>query len=148
VVLNKLYKFTQLQTSFNVNNIALVRGRPRILSLKQSIKYFVNHRHEIIVRRTNYDLEQSEKRAHILEGLIIALDNIDAVISLIKSSKSPETAKEGLIKNFELTDVQAKAILEMRLQRLTGLERDKVREEYEELRKLIKELSEILEHGS
>ncbi len=146
VVLNKLYKYTQLQTSFNVNNIALVKGRPRILSLKQTIKYFVNHRHEVVVRRTNYDLEQSEKRAHIIEGLIIALDNLDAVISLIRSSKTPDLAKEGLMKNFELSEVQAKAILEMRLQRLTGLERDKIRQEYEELKKLIKELSEILEH--
>jgi len=146
VVLNKLYKYTQLQTSFNVNNIALVKGRPRILSLKQTIKYFVNHRHEVVVRRTNYDLEQSEKRAHIIEGLIIALDNLDAVISLIRSSKTPDLAKEGLMKNFELSEVQAKAILEMRLQRLTGLERDKIRQEYEELKKLIKELSDILEH--
>ena len=146
VVLNKLYKYTQLQTSFNVNNIALVKGRPRLLSLKQTIKYFVNHRHEVVVRRTNYDLEQSEKRAHIIEGLIIALDNLDAVISLIRSSKTPDLAKEGLMKNFELSEVQAKAILEMRLQRLTGLERDKIRQEYEELKKLIKELSEILEH--
>ncbi len=146
VVLNKLYKYTQLQTSFNVNNIALVKGRPRILSLKQTIKYFVNHRHEVVVRRTNYDLEQSEKRVHIIEGLIIALDNLDAVISLIRSSKTPDLAKEGLMKNFELSEVQAKAILEMRLQRLTGLERDKIRQEYEELKKLIKELSDILEH--
>ncbi|UCH15915.1 MAG: DNA gyrase subunit A, partial [Bacteroidales bacterium] len=145
VVLNKLYKYTQLQTTFNVNNIALVRGRPRLLSLKQTIKYFVNHRHEIIVRRTNYDLEQSEKRAHILDGLLIALDNIDAVIALIKASNTPDDAKAGLMKNFKLTDIQAKAILEMRLQRLTGLERDKVRQEAEDLRNLIKNLNEILE---
>ena len=145
VILNTLYKYTQLQTTFNVNNIALVRGRPRLLSLKQTIKYFVNHRHEVIVRRTNYDLEQSEKRAHILDGLLIALDNIDAVIALIKASNTPDDAKDGLMKNFKLTDIQAKAILEMRLQRLTGLERDKIRQESEVLRNLIKNLNEILE---
>lgn len=145
VVLNKLYKYTQLQTTFNVNNIALVRGRPRLLSLKQTIKYFVNHRHEVVVRRTNYELEQSEKRAHILEGLLIALDNIDAVIALIKASSTPDDAKVGLMKNFKLSEVQAKAILEMRLQRLTGLERDKVRQEAEDLKHLIKDLNEILQ---
>ncbi len=145
VVLNKLYKYTQLQTTFNVNNIALVRGRPRLLSLKQTIKYFVNHRHDVVVRRTKYDLEQSEKRAHILEGLLIALDNIDAVIELIKASATPDDAKKGLMKNFKLTEIQAKAILEMRLQRLTGLERDKVRQEHAELKELIGRLKEILE---
>ena len=145
VVLNQLFKNTQLQTTFNVNNIALVRGRPRLLNLKQTIKYFVNHRHEVIVRRTNYELEQSEKRAHILDGLLIALDNIDAVIALIKASNTPDDAREGLMKKFKLTDVQAKAILEMRLQRLTGLERDKIRQESEDLRHLIKDLNEILE---
>jgi DNA gyrase subunit A len=145
VVLNKLYKYTQLQTSFNVNNIALVKGRPRLLSLKQTIKYFVNHRHDVVVRRTKYDLEQSEKRAHILEGLLIALDNIDAVIELIKASATPDDAKKGLMKNFKLTEIQAKAILEMRLQRLTGLERDKVRQEHAELKELIGRLKEILE---
>jgi DNA gyrase subunit A len=145
VVLNKLYKYTQLQTTFNVNNIALVRGRPRLLSLKQTIKYFVSHRHDVVVRRTKYDLEQSEKRAHILEGLLIALDNIDAVIELIKASATPDDAKVGLMKNFKLTEIQAKAILEMRLQRLTGLERDKVRQEHAELKDLIGRLKEILE---
>ncbi len=145
VVLNKLYKYTQLQTTFNVNNIALVRGRPRLLSLKQTIKYFVEHRHEVVVRRTNYELEQSEKRAHILDGLLIALDNIDAVIALIKASSTPDVAKDGLMEKFKLTEVQAKAILEMRLQRLTGLERDKIRQEAEDLRQLIKDLNEILE---
>jgi DNA gyrase subunit A len=145
VVLNKLYKYTQLQTTFNVNNIALVKGRPRLLSLKQTIKYFVNHRHDVVVRRTKYDLEQSEKRAHILEGLLIALDNIDAVIELIKASATPDDAKIGLMKNFKLTEIQAKAILEMRLQRLTGLERDKVRQEHAELKELIGRLKEILE---
>jgi DNA gyrase subunit A len=145
VVLNKLYKYTQLQTAFNVNNIALVRGRPRLLSLQQTIKYFVSHRHDVVVRRTKYDLEQSEKRAHILDGLLIALDNIDAVIALIKASATPDDAKEGLMKSFRLSEIQAKAILEMRLQRLTGLERDKVRQEHTELIELIGRLKEILE---
>ncbi len=145
IVLNKLYKYTQLQTAFNVNNIALVRGRPRLLSLQQTIKYFVNHRHDVVVRRTKYDLEQSEKRAHILDGLLIALDNIDAVIALIKASATPDDAKEGLMKSFKLTEIQAKAILEMRLQRLTGLERDKVRQEHAELIELIGRLKEILD---
>jgi DNA gyrase subunit A len=145
VVLNKLFKYTQLQTTFNVNNIALVRGRPRLLNLKQTIENFVNHRHDIVVRRTNYELEQSEKRAHILDGLLIALDNIDAVIALIKASSTPDVAKQGLMEKFKLTEIQAKAILEMRLQRLTGLERDKIRQEAEDLRILIKDLNEILE---
>ncbi|TVR73879.1 MAG: DNA gyrase subunit A [Marinilabiliales bacterium] len=144
VVLNNLFKYTQLQTSFNVNNIALVNGRPRILNLKQVISYFVKHRHEVVVRRTQYDLEQSEKKAHILEGVLIALDNLDEVISLIRASKTPEEAKQGLIKRFGLTEVQAKAILDMRLQRLTGLERDKVREEYQGLMKLIDYLRSVL----
>jgi DNA gyrase subunit A len=144
VVLNNLYKLTQLQTSFNVNNIALVHGRPRLLSLKQSIRYFAEHRHEVVIRRTNYDLEESEKKAHILEGLLIALDNLDAVISLIRASKTPEDAREGLMANFSLTDIQAKAILEMRLQRLTGLEREKIREEYNDLLKLIDHLKNLL----
>ncbi len=145
VVLNNLYKYTQLQTSFNVNNIALVNGRPRILNLKQVISYFVKHRHEIVVRRTRYDLEQSEKKAHILEGLLIALDHLDEVIKLIRASKNPDEAKEGLIANFSLTEIQAKAILDMRLQRLTGLERDKIREEYRELMELIDYLRKVLE---
>jgi len=144
VVLNNLYKLTQLQTSFNVNNIALVHGRPRLLSLKQSIRYFVEHRHEVVVRRTRYDLEESEKKAHILEGLLIALDHLDAVISLIRASKTPDEAREGLIATFNLTEIQAKAILEMRLQRLTGLERDKIRQEYDELQKLIEYLRSLL----
>ncbi len=145
VVLNKLYKYTQLQNTFNVNNIALVRGRPRVLNLKQLIKYFVDHRHEIVIRRTQYDLEQSEKRAHILEGLLVALDHLDEVITLIRNSATPEDAKNGLMSNFGLTEIQAKAILDMRLQRLTGLERDKIRQEYEELLKHIEYLKEILE---
>lgn len=144
VVLNKLLKYTQLQTSFSVNNIALVNGRPRMLNLKQMISYFVKHRHEIVVRRTQYELEQAEKRAHILEGLLIALDNLDAVIKLIRSSRTPDIAREGLIKEFELTEVQARAILDMRLQRLTGLERDKIKEEYEELQRQIEFFNKIL----
>ena len=148
VVLNKLFKYTQLQTTFNVNSITLVKGRPRLLNLKQTIKYFVEHRHEVVVRRTQYDLDQSEKKAHILEGLLIALDHLDEVISLIRASENPEVAKEGLMNNFELSEVQAKAILEMRLQRLTGLERDKIRQEYEELQKLIAHLKQVLENES
>ncbi len=145
VVLNNLYKYTQLQTSFNVNNIALVNGRPRMLNLKQVISYFVKHRHEVVVRRTRYDLEQSEKKAHILEGLLIALDHLDEVIKLIRASKTPDEAREALVANFELTEVQAKAILDMRLQRLTGLERDKIKEEYRELMELIDYLRKVLE---
>ena len=144
VVLNKLFKLSQLQTSFNVNNIALVKGRPRILNLLQLIKYFVEHRHEVVIRRTEYDLEQSEKKAHILEGLIIAVDNIDAVIQLIRSSKTPDDAKEGLMANFQLSEIQAKAILDMRLQRLTGLEIEKLKAEYSELMKHIVWLKEVL----
>jgi DNA gyrase subunit A len=144
VVLNNLFKYTQLQTTFNVNNIALVHGRPKLLSLTQSIKYFVEHRHEVVIRRTKYDLEESEKKAHILEGLLIALDNLDAVISLIRSSKNPDEAKEGLMNSFNLSEIQAKAILEMRLQRLTGLERDKIRTEYDELQKTIAYLKSLL----
>lgn len=144
VVLNNLFKYTQLQTSFSVNNIALVSGRPRTLNLKQLISYFVKHRHEVVIRRSQYDLEQSEKKAHILEGLLIALDHLDEVINLIRSSKTPDEAKDGLMNNFGLTEVQAKAILDLRLQRLTGLERDKIREEYDEIMKLIAHLKEIL----
>ncbi len=144
VVLNKLLKYTQMQTSFSVNNIALVNGRPRMLNLRQMITYFVKHRHEVVVRRTQYELEQAEKRAHILEGLLIALDNLDAVIKLIRSSRTPDIARDGLIKQFELTEVQARAILDMRLQRLTGLERDKIKEEYEELQRQIEYFNKIL----
>jgi DNA gyrase subunit A len=144
VVLNNLYKHTQLQTAFNVNNIALVHGRPKLLTLQQSIKYFVEHRHEVVIRRTRFDLEESEKKAHILEGLLIALDHLDAVISLIRSSKTPDEAKDGLVITFNLSDIQAKAILEMRLQRLTGLERDKIRLEYDELQKTIAYLKNLL----
>jgi DNA gyrase subunit A len=144
VVLNKLYKFSQLQTSFNVNNIALVKGRPKLLNIKQIIQYFVEHRHEVVIRRTQFDLDQSEKKAHILEGLIIAVDNIDEVIKLIRSSKTPDEALNGLMERFNLSDLQSKAILEMRLQRLTGLEIEKLKLEYEELMKFIAYLREIL----
>ena len=130
VILNQLYKYTPLQSSFSVNNIALVAGRPEMLNLKDMIRHFVNHRHEIVMRRTKYLLDEAKKRIHILEGLIIALDNLDAVIKLIRESRTPDAAKEGLMSNFGLSEVQSKAILEMRLQRLTGLEIDKIREEY------------------
>jgi len=144
VVMNTLLKYTLLQTSFNVNNIALVKGRPKVLNLKQLISHFVDHRHEVVVRRTTYDLDQAEKRAHILLGLLIALDHLDEVIALIRGSKTPEDARTGLIEQFELSDLQAKAILDLRLQRLTGLERDKIREEYDELMKQIEYFKKIL----
>ncbi|QSE96401.1 DNA gyrase subunit A [Fulvivirga lutea] len=144
IVLNHLFKYTQLQTSFSVNNIALVKGRPMTLNLKDMIAHFVEHRHDVVVRRTQYELDEAEKRAHILEGYIIALDNLDEIIDLIRKSKDPDTAKEELIKRFELSEIQAKAILEMRLQRLTGLERDKIQKEYEEVVELIKDLKDIL----
>jgi DNA gyrase subunit A len=144
VVLNKLYQMTALQTSFSVNNIALVNGRPRLLNLKELIHYFVEHRHEVVVRRTQYDLREAEKRAHIILGLIIALDNIDAVIQLIKASKNPDEARTGLVDTFQLSEIQAKAILEMRLQRLTGLEIQKIKEEYDEIIKTISSYKEIL----
>jgi DNA gyrase subunit A len=144
VVLNNLFKHTQLQSSFPVNNIALVDGRPRQLNLRQLIKYFVRHRHEVIIRRTKFDLEQAEKRAHILEGLLIALDNLDAVIALIRASKTPDEARTGLIAQFNFSDPQASAIIEMRLRQLTGLERDKIKDEHAELMRLIERLREIL----
>jgi DNA gyrase subunit A len=144
IVLNKIYKYTQLQNTFSVNSIALVKGRPRTLSLHDLIRHFVDHRHEIVVRRTQYDLEQAEKRAHILEGLLIALDHLDEVIALIRGSKTPDEARDGLMEKFELTEVQAKAILDMRLQRLTGLEREKIKNDYEELQKMIAHYKEIL----
>lgn len=144
VVLNKLYKFTALQTAFNVNNIALVKGRPQMLNLKDLIHYFVEHRHEVVVRRTQYDLEQAEKKAHILRGLIIAIDNLDAVISIIRAAKTPDEARENLIANFELDDIQARAILDLRLQKLTGLERDKIHEDYVELTKMIDWYKQVL----
>ena len=146
VVLNKLYKYTALQTSFSVNNICLVKGRPRLLNLKEMIGYYVDHRHEVVVRRTQYELRKAEERAHILQGLIIAIDNLDEVIALIRGSKTPEEAREGLMKKFELSELQARAILDMRLQKLTGLERDKLRAEYDELMATIAGLKFILEN--
>jgi len=148
VVLNKLFKYTQLQSSFSVNNIALVNGRPELLNLKDMIKHFVDHRHEVVVRRTEYELRQAEKRAHVLEGLLIAIDNLDAVIKLIRGSATPEEARNGLMSEFKLSEIQAKAILDMRLQKLTGLERDKIKAEYEELMKTIEYLKSILSDKS
>ncbi len=144
VVLNNLFKYTQLQTSFGVNNVALVKGRPQTLNLKDLIKYFVEHRHEVVIRRTKFELAEAERRAHILEGYLIALDNLDEVISLIRNSKDPDEARVGLITRFALSEIQAKAILEMRLQRLTGLERDKILQEYNEIKALIDKLNAIL----
>ncbi|MBX2966653.1 MAG: DNA gyrase subunit A [Cyclobacteriaceae bacterium] len=144
IVLNNLYKYTQLQSNFGINNVALVKGRPHTLNLKDLIKYFVEHRHEVVIRRTQYELNEAEKRAHILEGYLIALDNLDEVIALIRASKDPDTAKNELISRFGLSDIQAKAILEMRLQRLTGLERDKIQQEYKEVMELIDRLKAIL----
>ncbi len=144
IVLNNLYKYTQLQSSFGVNNVALVKGRPQTLNLKDLIVHFVDHRHEVVVRRTRYELNEAEKRAHILEGYLIALDHLDEVITLIRNSSDPDVAKEGLMKQFNLSEIQSKAILEMRLQRLTGLERDKIQNEYNEVKALIARLNEIL----
>ena len=145
IVLNKLFKYTALQSSFSVNNIALVNGRPEILNLKDMIHHFVEHRHEVVVRRTTFELRKAEERAHILEGLIIASDNIDEVISIIRGSSNPDEAREKLIKRFELSEIQAKAIVEMRLRQLTGLEQDKLRSEFEELMKTIEDLKDILD---
>lgn len=144
VVLNTLYKYTQLQSSFSVNNIALVKGRPQMLNLKDLIHYFVEHRHDVVVRRTQYELRKAEERAHILEGLIIASDNIDEVIKLIRASKDGDEARNKLIERFNLSEIQARAIVEMRLRQLTGLEQDKLRAEYEEIMKLIAYLKELL----
>ena len=144
IVLNKLFKYSPLQSSFSVNNIALVKGRPQMLNLKDMIKYFVDHRHDVVVRRTKFELKKAEDRCHILEGLIIASDNIDDVIALIKASKNAEDARDNLIKTFKLSEIQAKAIVEMRLRQLTGLEQDKLRNEYEEIKKLIEDLKDIL----
>ncbi|MCC9135361.1 DNA gyrase subunit A [Pontibacter silvestris] len=148
VVLNNLYKYTQLQSSFGVNNVALVKGRPMTLNLKELIQYFVEHRHEVVIRRTQYELDEAKKRAHILEGLLIALDNLDEVINLIRSSRDPEIARNGLIERFNLSEIQARAILDMRLQRLTGLERDKIVQEYQEIMALIDDLTDILANES
>lgn len=144
VVLNKLYKYTALQSSFSINNIALVHGRPEMLNLKDLIRHFVDHRHDVVVRRTKYELSQAEKRAHILEGLLIAIDNLDEVIKLIRGSATVEEARDGLMSNFGLTEVQARAILDLRLQKLTGLERDKIKEEYAELMERIAYYKRIL----
>jgi len=146
IVLNTLFKYTALQSSFSVNNIALVKGRPKLLNLKEMISHFVDHRHDVVVRRTKFDLRKAEERAHILEGLIIASDNIDKVIDIIKASSNADDAKSNLIKEFNLTEIQSKAIVEMRLRQLTGLEQDKLRNEHAELLKLISDLKDILEN--
>ena len=148
IVLNKLYKFTQLQSSFSVNNVALVNGRPELLNLKQLIHHFVDHRHEVVVRRTSFELKKAEQRAHILEGLIIASDNIDAVIDLIKKSSNADEARQKLEKKYKLSEIQAKAIIEMRLRQLTGLEQEKLREEYNELLKTIAGYKKLLDSKS
>jgi DNA gyrase subunit A len=144
VVLNNLFKQSALQTSFSINNVALVNGRPEILNLKQMIVHFVDHRHEVVIRRTQYDLRKAQERAHILKGLLIALDHLDEVIALIRGSQTPEIAREGLMSKFQLDEIQSRAILDMRLQRLTGLERDKIKEEYDELMRMIARFNEIL----
>lgn len=144
VVLNKLYKYTQLQSSFSVNNIALVNGRPKILNLKELIHYFVEHRHDVVIRRTQFELDQAEKRAHILEGLIIASDNIEEVIAIIRASQNPDEARNQLMERFSLTEIQARAIVEMRLRQLTGLEQDKLHQEYQDILKQIEYLKSIL----
>jgi len=146
IVLNTLYKYTALQTSFSVNNIALVNGRPRLLNVKEMIHYFVEHRHEVVVRRTKYELKKAEERAHILEGLIIASDNIDEVIKIIRASSNADEARTNLIARFKLSEIQAKAIVEMRLRQLTGLEQDKLRAEYDEIIKTIADLKDILDN--
>ena len=144
VVLNKLYKMTALQTSFGVNNVALVHGRPKTLNLRDLIKYFIEHRHEVVIRRTQFDLRKAKERAHILEGLIIASDNIDEVIRIIRAAKTPNDAITGLIERFNLTEIQARAIVEMRLRQLTGLMQDQLHAEYEEIMKQIAYLESIL----
>lgn len=144
VVLNKLYKYTQLQSSFSVNNIALVNGRPKILNLKELIHYFVEHRHDVVIRRTQFELDQAEKRAHILEGLIIASDNIEEVIAIIRASQNPDEARNQLMERFSLTEIQARAIVEMRLRQLTGLEQDKLHQEFQDILKQIEYLKSIL----
>jgi DNA gyrase subunit A len=148
VVLTKLYQFTPLQSSFNVNNIALVNGRPMVLNLKDLIVHYVHHRHQIVTRRTQFELQEAEKRAHVLEGLLVALDNLDAILSLIRASRTPDEARTGLMSGFSLTEIQARAILDMRLQRLTGLEREKVKEEYNELLKRIENFKLVLSDES
>src|SRR5674476_173445 len=144
VVINQLYKHSELQTSFGINNVALVKGRPKVLNIKDLIREFVDFRHEVIVRRTKFELKKAEERAHILEGYLLALDHLDEVITLIRNSSTPEVAKDGLMANFEMSEIQAKAVLELRLQRLTGMERDKIKKEHEEIMALIGRLKEIL----
>lgn len=144
VIINQLYKYTELQTSYGINNVALVGGRPKILNIKDLIAEFVKFRHEVVVRRTQFELRKAEERAHILEGYLIALDHLDEVIKLIRASRTPDEAKDGLMSNFGLSEIQAKAILELRLQRLTGMERDKIHEEYDSVMKLIAHLKELL----
>jgi DNA gyrase subunit A len=146
-ILNSLYKHSQMQTTFGVIMLALVNGQPKVLTLREALQHFIDHRHEIVLRRTKYELDEAEKRAHILEGLKIAIDNIDEIIELIKKSRDPETAKASLIRQFKLSEIQAKAILDMRLQRLTGLERKKIEEEYKEILKLIEKLRAILDNN-
>jgi DNA gyrase subunit A len=148
IVLNKLYKYTALQTSFSVNNIALVNGKPEVLNLKDLIRHFVDHRHDVVTRRTKFELEKAEARAHILEGLIIASDNIDEVIKIIRASGNADEARENLMKRFELSEIQSRAIVEMRLRQLTGLEQDKLRSEYESILELIEDLKDILSNES
>lgn len=144
VIINQLYKYSELQTSYGINNVVLVKGRPRVMNLKELLVEFIEFRHEVVTRRTEYELREAEKKAHILAGYLIALDHLDEVIALIRSSSTPDIAREGLMTSFGLTEIQSKAILELRLQRLTGMERDKIREEYEEIMKLIGRLKEIL----
>ncbi|SFW23245.1 DNA gyrase subunit A [Chitinophaga sancti] len=144
VVINQLYKYSELQTSYGINNVALVKGRPRVLALKDLLAEFVDFRHEVVVRRTRFDLRKAEEKAHILQGYLIALDHLDEVIALIRGSRTPEEAKEGLMSQFGLSEIQSKAILELRLQRLTGMERDKIKEEYEEIMKVIAYLKDVL----
>ena len=144
VIINQLYKFTELQTSFGINNVALVRGRPRTLNLKDLISEFVDFRHEVVIRRANFELREAEKKAHILQGYLIALDHLDEVIQLIRNSANPEEARDGLMTRFGMTEIQAKAVLELRLQRLTGMEREKIKAEYEEIMKFINELKALL----
>ncbi|MEZ4776062.1 MAG: DNA gyrase subunit A [Bacteroidia bacterium] len=146
VVLNKLFQFTPLQSSFSINNVALVKGRPQTLNLKDMIRHYVDHRHEVVIRRTRYELDEAKKRAHILEGLLIALDHLDEVIALIRASRTADIARDGLMEKFNLSEIQAKAILDMRLQRLTGLEREKIQEQYRELMERIAYLESVLDN--
>ena len=146
IILNKLFKMTALQSSFSVNCIALVNGRPRLLSLYDCVKYFVEHRHDVTIRRTKFDLNKAKERAHILEGLIIACDNIDEVVHIIRASQTPAEAQTNLEKRFELDELQSKAIVDMRLSQLTGLRMDQLHAEYEELMQTIKDLQEILDN--